>query len=150
MPRGNSGKVAVAFALAAVVGIVAFQPLLGAVNQNSGSQDITNETITASSGEYVPLSGYDIFEDSEIVRVYNESSDSYEQVAEGSDYEMRYGAGSLKALESSSSISTGDTLKVSYRYQASDGFTETIIGYIPVVFAVVLLFVVFRGVKEVS
>ena len=149
MVRGSPGKVAAAFALAAVVGIVGMQPLVGAVNTNTGSQVTTNETVTVDSGSYVPLSGYDL--DPGTVTVYaKDGTGDYQIAANNSDYSIRYGAGSIRAEEGSTLIEDAETVRVSYEYQASDGFTSTILQYIPVAFAVVILFVVTRGIQEVS
>lgn len=148
MAMGGKAKLVLAFALAAVIGVIFLQPVVGAVNDNTGSQDVTNETVTAQVGTYVDLGGYDIDENSETVYGYNDSSGSYEVASEGTDYEIAYGNGSIKALNGSSLIDDGEDVKVSYTYQASGTLATTVIGFIPVMLGTLVLVVVARGVEK--
>lgn len=112
-------------------------PFNAAVADSTGTQSVTNESVTAEIDTFVELDGYDIVTDSETVYWYNNSSSSYEEVTSGTDYEMNYDPGQIKAL-SGGSIGDGDELKVSYDYQATDGTTTTIAGLVPL-FVVLLI-----------
>ena len=126
------------FALAATVGMVFFAPVVEAVNTNTGTQSVTNQTVSADVGSYVDLGGYDINTNSETVWMFNDSSGNYEQATSGTDYEMAYQNGSIKALSGSSHIDDGETVKVSYDYQASGELTSLVVGFIPVGFATLI------------
>lgn len=131
--------------VAVILGAVLMPAAVEAVNNSTGEQTVTNETVTAQSGEYVDLDGYSIVSNSETVYWYNSTSDSYETVSSGSDYEMNYDPGEIKALSGSSVISDGDKLRVSYDYEASGSTTTFVAGFIPLILALLLFsYVAFR------
>lgn len=136
----NTTKIVVAATVAVVVGMLFLQPVLTSVNDNTGTQTVTNETVSADVGAYVNLGGYDINSGSETVWGYNDSSGSYEQATAGTDYELDEGGGELKVLNSSTLIQDGEDVKVSYEYQASGQTTALVAGFIPTM-VVLLLFV---------
>jgi hypothetical protein len=138
---GKTGKV-IAIVLAVVLGIVVMQPVVGAVNDNSGTVSEA-ENVTADLGNYSDLGGYDLVDGTVVV----ESSDGPATYSEGSDYEVALENGSIKAL-SSGTISDGETLNVTYDYQATDGATSTVLGFVPVMFGVLLFVAVSRGVMD--
>lgn len=137
MAKGS--KVA-ATLIALTVAATLFGPVSTAVTQNSGTVSVTNETVTADVGNFTELDGYDIDENSETVYWYNSSSSSYETVSSGTDYEMGYENGSIKAT-SGGTIGDGDKLKVSYDYQATDPTSTTVITLIPLFMALLILVV---------
>jgi len=145
-----NGKAALVlgFALAAVIGIIFLEPVVGAVNDNTGQQSVTNESITADVGNWVELQGFDVVDGSETVYGFNDSSGSFEVATEGSDYEINNSDGALKALSGSSLIDDGEEVKVSYDYQATSGVTTTVAGFIPVMLGTLILFVVAQGVQR--
>lgn len=137
--NGKSGKI-IAIVLAVVLGIVVMQPVVGAVNDNTGT--VTEaENVTADLGNYSDLGGYDVVSGSVVV----ESSDGTTTYSQGSDYEVALENGSIKPL-SSGTITDGETLNVTYDYQATDSSTTTVLGFVPVMFGVLLFVVVSRGV----
>lgn len=140
MAVNNPAKLVVAVVVALVVGMLFLQPVITAAESNTGAQTVTNESVTADTGAYVALDGYNIDESSETVWGYNDSSGSYEQAVKGTDYAIDYDGGDLKALNGSGLIQDGENLKVSYDYQASGQTTSLVAGFVPVMF-VLLLFV---------
>lgn len=128
--------------LTVVIGMVFFPAITSAVDGATGTQSVENETVTAQEDEWVDLEGYKL--DSGTVTVYghNESDDSYETATEGDDYEIRLDSGELQALNDSTLIDDGETVKVSYDYQASDATTTLVVGFVPVMVAVLLFWVI--------
>lgn len=133
----QAGKI-VAVVIALAIGATLFVPMNTAVTETSGTQDVTNESVTASLDSYVELDGYNIDQNSETVRWFNSTSDSYETLSEGTDYEIRYQSGEL-SVSSSSPVSDGDEVLVSYAYQPTDGTTSLVLEMLPVLVAVLLL-----------
>ena len=76
-----------------------------------GRTDITNETWTVNTGTYVELANGDIVEDSETV--WNSSGT---EMVRGTDYEMNYTSGEIKAL-SGGDLTDGNTAEISYEYK---------------------------------
>jgi hypothetical protein len=137
--NGSSGKI-IAIVLAVVLGIVVMQPVVGAVNDNTGTVSDA-ENVTADLGNYSDLGGYDLVDGTVVV----ESTDGTTTYSEGSDYEVALENGSIKPL-SSGTITDGETLNVTYDYNATDSSTTTVLGFVPVMFGVLLFVVVSRGV----
>lgn len=133
-----NARLVIALSLAAVVGMVLFVPLVDVVNGSTGDQTITNETVTAQSGEYVDLEGYSIEDGSETVYGFNDTSGSYEVASEGADYELALENGSLKALSGSSLIDDGEDVKVTYTYESTGSTTTLVSGFLPVMVAVLV------------
>jgi hypothetical protein len=132
-------KTIVGVALAVAIAAILLGPVVTTVNGQTGTQEVTNETVTAETGEWVNLDGYNVVESSVTVYGYNDSDDSYEEAIEGTDYELDADAGEIKALNSSSLIEDGEDIKVTYDYEATDAMTETIIGYGPTFLGLLLL-----------
>lgn len=141
----RNGKIAIGLALATVVAMVFFPVVVDAVNTSTGTQNVTNETVTANSGEYVDLGGYQINENSETVYGYNDTSDSWEEATAGSDYEMSNENGSIKALSGSSLIDDGEDMRVSYTYEATGSTTTLLVGFIPMMIGVLVFAKLARG-----
>jgi len=140
--RGKAGLV-IGIVLAVTIGIVVMQPVVGAVNDNSGTVSVNNETASLPHGEWVDLAGYDLVDGS----VNVESLDGTTTFSEGSDYELALENGSIKAL-SSGTITDGQTVNVTYQYQATSGPATTVIGFIPVMFGLLLFVGASKGVMD--
>jgi hypothetical protein len=132
------GRTIAGFLIAATVAITLFNPISAAVDGNSGDVDVTNESLTATPGDYQDLDGYDVKSGSETVYWYNSSSSSYEAVSSPDDYEMNYSSGSI-VFNSSGKVSSGDDVKVSYTYAATDGTTSTVVALVPLFVALLVL-----------
>lgn len=119
--------------LAVTVVVVVFGPIATAVQDNVGTQSVTNESVTADLGNEVDLSGYNI--DASSVTVYNATDD----VVPASEYTINDGPGTINVSSTSTSVSDGETIAVSYDYQATTGMVTTIVGYVPELVAVLIL-----------
>jgi hypothetical protein len=143
-----SFKGVVTVALAVAIAAILFGPMVTAVSDNTGTQTVTNETVTADADTYVDLDGFQVVDNSETVWGYNDTSGSYEQAAESTDYEINNTAGTIQALSGSSLIDDGEEMKVSYDYEATTGTTTMVVQYGPTFVAVLLLTVVGMKVTE--
>lgn len=142
----NTSKIA-GVMIALTVAAVLLNPIAGVVNDNSGDQDVVNESVTAQHDEYVDLDGYDVETDSETVYFQNGTAGTWEEATKGTDYEMNYTAGSVQAL-SSGEIEDGEELKVSYTYAATDGTTTTVVSMVPLFVALLILGVIASRVQD--
>ena len=134
-----STKSAVTVILGVVVVMALFPALASSVHDNTGTQSVTNESVTASNTSYVELDQNDLVSGSETVYWLNSTSGNYEVVSSPADYELNESDGSILA-NSTGSVGDGDSLKVSYDWQATDGSTTTIAGVIlPLALILVLL-----------
>lgn len=124
--------------VAATIVAVLFGPLSGVITSGTGDQSVTNESITASTSDYVQLDGYHVADGSETVYWYNDSTNSYETVDAGTDYEVANDPGAVQAIEGGT-ISDGDDLRVTYTYAATDGTTERVTDLIPLLLVVLIL-----------
>lgn len=127
--------VAIAVAIAAIL----LNPVVTAVQDETGVQTVTNETVTVQNDTYTDLEGYNLENGSVTVYGYNDTSGNYEQATEGTDYEINLEPGEIKAANGSSLIEDGEDVKVTYDYAATSGMTTTIIGYGPVFLGLLLL-----------
>ncbi|WP_435125396.1 hypothetical protein [Halobaculum sp. D14] len=125
--------------LGVVIAVVLLGPFVTTINGNVGTQTVTNETVTADVGSYVDVTGYNVVSGSATVYGYNDTSGSFEVAAAGTDYELDEGAGSVKALNGSTLINDGETMKVSYDYQATSGTTTTVLNLLPLLVGVLIL-----------
>lgn len=142
-----SMKQIVGVALAVAIAAILLGPVVTAVNDGTGTQSVTNETVTVETGEYVEFDGYSVVEDS--VTVYAENdSDEWVEAEEGTDYKIDYDAGSIEALDGSTLIEDGDTVKITFDYEATDEMTSTVIGYGPVFMGLLLMVTVGMKVTE--
>lgn len=142
-------KKLMAVMIGVVMAVVLFMPINDAVGAHTGSADVTNESLVADPGTYQDLNGYDIEEDSETVWWYNSTSGEYEQLTEGTDYEINYTAGSIQYL-TSGDVSDGDDTKVSYTWQQTDPTTTTVVTLIPVLLAVLIIGTLGNKVSEMT
>ena len=142
MALSGSAKLILGIALAITLGVIFLQPVLSVTDTSTGTQTVTNESVTVVHDQFVDLGGWDIVDGS--YTVTDQSGTAY---TEGSDYELDQGSGELKAL-SSGTISDGETVLVSYDYEATGGLTETVVGFVPIMFAVLFIVVASRGIQE--
>lgn len=141
-------KMIVSVALALAIASILLGPIVTAVSSNTGTQTVTNETVTANVGNYTDLDGFKLVQGSATVYGYNQTSGSYEVATAGTDYELDTKAGRLKALSGSSLIDDGETVKVSYDYEATTGTTTKIIQYGPTFVVLLMLTTVGAKVTE--
>lgn len=141
-----SPKMVVTVSIALALAAVLFVPLADIVNGSVGGQTVTNETLTAQTGEYQGLGGYDL-EDSETVYWLNSSSGNYETLAESTDYEVRYDSGEVKPL-AGGAVSDGDELQVTYTYAATGPIVTTLVVLVPTLLALLMLVVAAAPVME--
>lgn len=144
----SKATVIVGFAVAAAIGVIFMSPVVSAVNQNTGVQSVTNETVTADYNASADLAGYDVDAGSVTVYGLNETSGHYETATEPDDYELRAGPGEVDFNESSTLINEGEDVRVTYDYTATSGTTTLIIGFIPVMLGTLILTVIARGVQD--
>jgi len=141
----SSATKIIAIALAIAIGIIVLQPVVSAANNNTGVQSVANEQITADLGNHSDLGGYNV--DNSTVTVTNSAGTTTYVNGPGGDYTVATGNGSIKAL-STGTISDGQTLNVSYDYQATGGLTETVIGFVPVMFGVLMMVAASRAIER--
>lgn len=113
-------------------------PVVEVTGSYTGTQTVTNETVTADYNNSVDLQGYDIASGSETVWGYNETADSYEEATSPDDYSLEEGPGEITFNESSTLIDDGEDVKVTYDYQATDELTALVLGFIPVMLGVLI------------
>lgn len=126
----KTAAVVLALAVFTAIGVVLLGPVSGVVNANTGTQTVTNESVSATFSDSVDLTGYDIDSDSVTVYGLNDSSGSYETAPE-SDYDVSAGPGTITFDNSSSLIDDGETVKVSYDYQATGELATLVLGFTP-------------------
>jgi len=131
-----------AVAIAVAIAAILLSPTIAAVQDNTGTQTITDESATADYGNWTQLEGYQIVDGSETIEAQDGTAYSA-----GSDYEMAYENGSIQAL-SSGTITDGETLNATYDYKATSGMTTTVIGYGPLFLGLLLLVTLASKVQE--
>jgi hypothetical protein len=134
-----SARTLITLVVGAVIAVAVLNPLITTANDNTGSQDVVNESVTASVGEYVELQGYAVDSGSETVYGFNDSEGDYEVASSPGDYRMNYSAGEIWVNSSSTLIEDGEEMKVSYTYQASGSTTETVVTLAPLLVALIVL-----------
>jgi len=134
--------------LGVVIAVVLLGPFVSTISENSGTQAVTNESVTATTGEYVDVDGYDVDGSTVVVYGYNDSSGSFEQAVEGTDYEFNDGPGEVKALNGSTLIDDGEEIKVTYDYAATSGTVTTILDLLPLLVGVLILGTVGKYVQD--
>jgi len=142
----NVARNVLAVALFAAVAVVMLSPAASVVHSNSGTQHVGNESVTASYNTSLDLTGYDITNSTVTVYGYNQTSGSYEQASHPDDYTVHTKNGSISFNSSSSLIDSGETVKVSYNYQATGTTTTLVEGFLPLMLGLVILVGVARGV----
>lgn len=138
--NGKAGLV-LGIVLAVVIGMVVLSPVVSAVNDNTGTVS-ESENVTQDIGNFTDLGGYEIVSGSSVVT--NEAGTT---LTEGTDYEIGEQNGSIKFL-STTATTDGNLADVSYDYQATDGPATTVIGFVPVMFGLLLFVAAARGVQR--
>lgn len=146
MPR-RTARLVVLLAVVVAVGVIMLSPVNTVVGENTGTVSVTNESVTANFNDTFDLRGYDIDGTSEVVWGLNETSGNFEQATEGTDYTLYTENGSISFNSSSTLIDSGEEVKVSYDYQATGTTTTLVVGFIPVMIAVLLLVAVAKNVE---
>lgn len=119
--------------LAVTIGAVLFIPFSSAITSNTGTQSVAGENVTADIGNYTDLNGYDV--DATTVTVENSAG----ATVDSADFTVNETAGSLLIESSVTNVNDGETLNVSYDYQATDGQTTTVATLLPLLLALLLL-----------
>jgi len=140
-------KKVIGLLFAVVMAVVLFVPISDAVTQNTGATTVTNESVDGVTDTYQDLDGYDIETDSETVYWFNTTSGSWETLASGTDYEMNYSAGEINLL-SSGEVSDGDDVRATYTYQQTSGMTTTVVGFVPLFMAVLIIGIMGTKISE--
>lgn len=130
MPN-RAAQVVLALAVFAAIGMVMLSPVSSVVSANTGTQNVTNESVTASYNQTHDLKGYDLNAGSVKVYGYNQTSGKYEVASSPADYNVQTGPGKISFNSSSSLIDSGENVKVSYDYQASGALTSLVLGFLP-------------------
>jgi len=139
-----SGKAIATVIIAATIAAVLFNPLANVAGANSGTQHVTNETLSAQPGSYQDLNGYNIHHGE---TVYWENGSSYQVLSSPSDYSMKYTPGQIR-INNSSSVASGDSIRVTYDYDATTGATTELVKVVPLLAAVLILGYLGRNVTK--
>jgi len=141
----KQAQLVVGLALAAAVAIIGLAVAAPVVTSSTGTVSVTNETVTASS-ETIDLNGYNIDPATVVVYGYNDSSGSYETT---NDYTLSERPGEIQVDPANSTlIDDGETVKITYDYQATDGITSLVTGYLPLGLGLVALVVLSSRLEE--
>lgn len=140
-------KKLIALMLAVVIAMTLFLPISNAVSNHSGVEAVGNESLSADPGSYQDVDGYDVDESTLEVEWYNSTSGNYETLTEGTDYEFRYTPGEIK-VDTSSDVSEGDELLLTYEYQKTDPTTTTVITLVPLMMGVLVIGIMGRRISE--
>ena len=132
-----SGTEIVGVMIAATVVLTLFTPISGIIDDTTSVTQIQDEEVVASNSSFVQLDGYKIHQDSDLVQ-YKNATSVWVNASEGTDYEMDYEDGAIKALVNGS-IEDGETIRVSYDYKKADGATATILLMVPLFMALVVM-----------
>lgn len=134
----RAAMLALAVAVFVVIGMLGFSVANDAVGTSTGTQTVTNESVTAQYDTAVELEGYELV--SGTVTVYNASG----SVVPSSEYTIDHGPGTINVSSSSTSIADGEEIAVTYDYQATGPLTTLVVGFIPIMIAL-LIFVRVAG-----
>lgn len=134
-----TGKGVAMTAIAVTVVALLFGPITGAVNTSSGLQTVNNETVTAEYDVHVDLEGYDI--ETGTVDVYAVNNTGVWKEVPENEYEIDYQPGTILVYSNSTTIMDGDTIRVTYDYQATSETTATVVGQVPLLVALLMLVV---------
>lgn len=126
----KAAKVVMTLGVFAAIGVIMLAPIVTAVNSNTGTVSVTNETVTAQTGERVDLRGYSIDPATVTVEAYNDTSASWETTTEYTLYED---PGEIQFdVQNATNIEDGEDVRVDYKYQATGELTALVAGFIPV------------------
>jgi len=128
-------KLMIAVAIAATL----VSPFTGAIAGNTGEVGVAGN-VSADVGSYQEIEGYDV------VTSNFTATDDGTTLTEGTDYELNESAGTIKFLSGGSTVTDGESVDLSYSYQATDGTTDTIAGLLPLFVALLVLVTLAAGV----
>ncbi len=133
--------------LAVTIGAIFFVPVVDVIDNTTGEVQIENETVTtnASFTDTYELSGDNITAGSETIEV--DSSGSWTTLTAGTDYALNEGEGTIQ-FSDTTDVSTGDEIRASFTYQATDGIVTSIAGLLPVFLALLLLVPMANKIQE--
>ena len=133
--------------LAVTIGAIFFVPVVDVIDNTTGEVQIENETVTtnASFTDTYELSGDNITAGSETIEV--DSSSSWVTLTAGTDYALNEGEGTIQ-FSDTTDVSTGDEIRASFTYQATDGIVTSIAGLLPVFLALLLLVPMANKIQE--
>lgn len=135
--------------IAVTIGAVFLAPVADIVSTNSGTQTVTEDTVTQSldyNSSY-ELDGYNIASDSETIERYDSSTSSWETLTAGSDYELDDSSATIE-FNDTTATDTGDEIRASYDWRATDETTGGIVQLIPLLMALLLLVPIANKVKD--
>lgn len=144
----RTARTVLLLAVFAAIGVIMLGPIVDTVNGNTGTQSVTNETVTADYNNSFDLTGYQIDASSVTVYGYNDTSSSYETAPSG-DYSVNTGPGTIEFNNSSTLIQDGEDVKVTYDYQSTNETTTLVLGFLPVGVGVLIFAVVAQRVQGV-
>lgn len=134
----SAGSAITKVVIGALIAVVLLNPLNSVVADSTGTTSVANETVTADNS-FQELQGYDIVNGSVTV------NDSDGNTVDPGNYTVRHAPGEIRINNSSSTVvSDGEQVDVSYDYQATSGSVTTIALLVPLL-AVLLVLVLFTG-----
>lgn len=141
--RAQSGTKILALALAVTVSLVVLAPVVTSIDNSTGTQSVDNESFTADFGNFSDVSGYNI--DSSTVEVYDDSG----QVS-SDNFTVESGSGEIQLFSNATNdgVTDGETVDATYEYQATEGVTTTVIGFVPVMLGVLVMVALSRKITE--
>lgn len=143
----REARLVLALAVFVAVGVIFLGPVADTVSSSTGTQTVTNETVTAAFNQTIDLQGYDVNAGSETVYAPN-GSGVYVVAAESGNYTFYDAAGAIEFNSSSTLIQEGEEVRVSYTYVASDATTTLVVGFIPLGVGLLIFVVVSRHVGD--
>lgn len=142
----KTARIVLALGVFAAIGVILLTPVVTAVNSNTGTVSVTDENVTAQTGERVSLSGYDIDPSTTTVEAYNDTSGSWETTTEYTLYEQ---PGEIEFdVQNSTLIEDGEQVRVTYDYQATGELTALVAGFIPVGVGLFIFVAISRNIQE--
>lgn len=122
-----------ALVIAATIAGTLLGPLAGTVADTTGRQTVTAENVTANN-EFQELLGYDIVTGSVTV------NDSSGNAVDSGNFTVRNEAGEIRVDNATSTVvSDGERVEVSYEYQATSDSTTTVAGLVPLMAVLLIL-----------
>ena len=120
-------------------------PLNTAVAENTGTQSVTNESVTVALDEDVDLDGWQV--QSGTVTVYNASTGSV--VPQAGNYTIANEPGTINVSSSNSAgLSDGNEILVTYDYAATDATATLIAGFVVTLVLVMMVWYPANWIQE--
>lgn len=138
----SNGKLIAGTLIAMTIAAVFLTPLSTVVATSTGVVGVGNESVTIHTDEYSDLDGYDVTNN------YTVELEDGTELTEGTDYEINRTEGSITAVSGSATVSDGDTVLVTYEYNATDSTTGTIAGLVPMFAALLILGIAAAKMRE--